>query len=130
MKSISELNLLREKMEIRMGIKPGEGNKTRVLVGLATCGIAAGAQPVFNEIVKTVEELGLKNIDVKSVGCIGLCQYEPLVEIVEPGKEKVTYVFMDGDKAKRIVKEHLGEGKPVDEFMLHIIKTKAKSKKK
>ena len=119
MKSLEELKAIREKMQGQIGLREEENAKTRVLVGMATCGIAAGARPVLNELSDRVQEDKLKDVMVSQTGCIGLCMYEPIVEIYEPGKEKVTYVHMDKDKADRVVKEHLEGGKPVVEFMLH-----------
>lgn len=119
MKSLEELKAIREKMQGQIGLREEENAKTRVLVGMATCGIAAGARPVLNELSDRVQEDKLKDVMVSQTGCIGLCMYEPIVEVYEPGKEKVTYVHMDKDKADRVVKEHLEGGKPVVEFMLH-----------
>ncbi|MDR1629797.1 MAG: (2Fe-2S) ferredoxin domain-containing protein [Oscillospiraceae bacterium] len=89
---------------------------TRVVVGMATCGIAAGATPVFKAIEQTIQELALSNITVTQTGCIGMCQYEPIVEITVPGEEKVTYVQMNAEKAAQVVKEHLANGKPVADY--------------
>ncbi len=119
MKSLEELKAIREKMQGQLGLREEENAKTRVLVGMATCGIAAGARPVLNEMSDLVQKDKVKDVMVSQTGCIGLCQYEPIVEVYEPGKEKVTYVHMDKEKADRVVKEHLEGGKPIVEFMLH-----------
>ena len=116
MKSLAELQAIKEKMKNKVVLRDGV-NEFRVVVGMATCGIAAGARPVLNELVTAVNESGLADkVTVSQTGCIGLCQYEPIVEVFEPGKEKVTYVKMDVDKAKRVVEEHLKGGKVVKEF--------------
>ena len=118
MKSLAELQAIKEKMKNKVVLREGT-NATRVVVGMATCGIAAGARPVLNTFVEEVNALGLMDTDtVSQTGCIGLCQYEPIVEIYEAGKEKVTYVKVDADKAKRIANEHLNGGKVVVEYTI------------
>ena len=118
MKSLAELQAIKEKMKDKVILREGT-NDTRVVVGMATCGIAAGARPVLNALVEEVNALGLTDtITVSQTGCIGICEYEPVVEVFEAGKEKVTYVKMDAEKAKRVAKEHLKEGKVVTEFVI------------
>ncbi len=118
MKSLAELQAIKEKMKDKVVLREGT-NATRVVVGMATCGIAAGARPVLAAFVEEVNALGLMDtVTVSQTGCIGLCQYEPIVEIFESGKEKVTYVKVDADKAKRIANEHLKGGKVVTEFTI------------
>ena len=85
---------------------------------MATCGIAAGARPVLNAFVEAVADSGLEHVTVSQTGCIGICQYEPVVEVLEPGKEKVTYVKMTAEKAKRVFDEHIKGGKVVTEFTI------------
>ena len=118
MKSLQELMAIRDQMKDKVAIRNGSGD-IRVVVGMATCGISAGARPVLNAFVEEVTAAGLADkVTVTQTGCIGICQYEPVVEIFEDGKDKVTYVKMDADKAKRIVEEHLKGGKPVDEYTI------------
>ena len=118
MKSLEELNAIRDKVRDTVVIPDGS-DKIRVVVGLATCGIAAGAKPVFNAIVDEVEKAGLGDkISVVQTGCIGICQFEPVVEVFEGGKEKTTYVKMTAEKAQRVVEEHLKGGKPVVEYTI------------
>ena len=113
MKSLAELQAIKEKMKNKVVLREGSAD-VRVVVGMATCGIAAGARPVLNALVEAVNEGGLADkVTVSQTGCVGLCQYEPIVEVYEAGKEKVTYVKMDADKAKRVVEEHLKGGKIV-----------------
>ena len=122
MKSLAELQAIKDKMKNKVVIREG-GEEVRVVVGMATCGIAAGARPVLSALVEEVEALGLSGkVSVSQTGCIGICQYEPIVEIIEAGKDKVTYVKMDADKAKRIAKEHLKDGKVVSEYTLANVK--------
>ena len=116
MKSLAELRAIKEKMKDKVVIREG-GEEIRVVVGMATCGIAAGARPVLNALVQEVEALGLAGkVTVSQTGCIGICQYEPVVEVFEAGKEKVTYVKVDAEKAKKIAGEHLKEGKVVVDY--------------
>ena len=116
MKTLAELQAIKDKMKNKVVLREGT-NDIRVVVGMATCGIAAGARPVLNTIVEEVNNSGLADkITVSQTGCIGLCQYEPIVEVFEAGKEKVTYTKVDSDKAKRIVEEHLKGGKVIAEY--------------
>ena len=118
MKSLAELAAIKAKMQDKVVIREGEG-AVRVVVGMATCGIAAGARPVLSAFVEEVANKGLTSkVTVTQTGCIGICQYEPVVEIYEDGKEKVTYVKLDANKAKRIVEEHLAGGKIVSEYTI------------
>nr|MBO7310027.1 (2Fe-2S) ferredoxin domain-containing protein [Clostridia bacterium] len=118
MKTLAELAAIREKMQNKVVIREGSAS-TRVVVGMATCGIAAGARPVLNAFVEGVVSANLSDkITVTQTGCIGICQYEPVVEIYEEGKEKVTYVKLDAAKAAEIVEKHLKGGKVVEEYTI------------
>ncbi len=118
MKSLAELQKIKEKMKDKVVLREGTGD-IRVVVGMATCGIAAGARPVLNEFVKDVSEEGLSDkVTVSQTGCIGICQYEPVVEVFEAGKDKVTYVKMNSDKAKEVVERHLKGGKVIEEYTI------------
>jgi len=118
MKSLAELQAIKEKMKDKVILREGV-SEFRIVVGMATCGIAAGARPVLNAVVEAVNENGLSDkVSVSQTGCIGLCQFEPIVEVFEPGKEKVTYVKMDADKAKRVVEEHIKGGKVVVDYTI------------
>ncbi len=118
MKSLAELAAIREKMKDKIVIREG-GETTRIVVGMATCGIAAGARPVLNAFVEGVDKEGLNGqVTVSQTGCIGICQYEPVVEVFAPGKEKVTYVKMTAEKAEKVLKEHIKGGKIVEEYTI------------
>ncbi len=119
MKSLEELKAIRDKMQGQLDLRAAQEGKIRVVVGMATCGIASGARPVLNKLAEEVANKGLKDVVVTQTGCIGLCQYEPMVEVLEPGKEKVTYIKMDPEKAARVVEEHLKGGTPVAEYTLN-----------
>lgn len=116
MKSLEELAALRERMKNNVAVRQDNSTATRVVVGMATCGIAAGARPVLTAFVEEVNRRGLKDVVVTQAGCIGMCKLEPIVEVFQPGKEKVTYVKMTPEKVSRIVTEHLVNGSPVTEY--------------
>ena len=117
MKSLEELLAITEKAQAQMSARDAEGKDgVRVVVGMATCGIAAGARPVLSALLSELEKRNVKHVTVTQTGCIGMCQYEPIVEVFEPGKEKVTYVLMTPEKAVKVVNEHLVNGKPVAEY--------------
>lgn len=118
MKSLEELKAIREKMQGKVGYRSEDESQTRVIVGMATCGIASGARPVLTALADAVQEEGLSNINVTQTGCIGLCQYEPIVEVLEPGKEKVTYVKMTAEKAMEVLRLHLKGGQVVAKYTL------------
>ena len=118
MKSLAELAALRDKMKDKVVLREGSA-QIRVVVGMATCGIAAGARPVLSAFVEGVNEAGLaSNVIVTQTGCIGICQYEPVVEVYEAGKEKVTYVKMNPEKAKEVIEKHLSGGKVLEEYII------------
>lgn len=116
MKSLEELAALRERMKNNVAMRQDNSTATRIVVGMATCGIAAGARPVLTAFVEEVNRRGLKDVVVTQAGCIGMCKLEPIVEVFQPGKEKVTYVKMTPEKVSRIVTEHLVNGSPVTEY--------------
>ena len=118
MKSLAELQAIKERMKSKVALRDGYG-EVRVVVGMATCGIAAGARPVLNAFVDGVNNNGLTDkVTVTQTGCIGICQYEPVVEVYAEGKEKVTYVKLDAAKAAEIVEKHLKGGEIVTEYTI------------
>ena len=120
MKSLAELQAIKEKMQGKVALREGSSDK-RVVVGMATCGIAAGARPVLNAFVEQVNAAGLTaSVTVTQTGCIGICQYEPVVEVFEAGKEKVTYVKMDSEKAKKVLAEHIKGGNVVTDYTIKL----------
>ena len=118
MKSLEELKALRDKLKGQTDIRGSDENKTRIVVGMATCGIAAGARPVLAAFTEEVAKRQLRNITVGQTGCIGICQYEPVVEIFQPGREKVTYVKMTPERAVQVVNNHIINGNVVGEFTI------------
>ncbi len=118
MKSLEELKAIREQMQAKMNLRNADESKIRVVVGMATCGIAAGARPVLNAFVDEVNKRHLNNVTVSQTGCLGVCRLEPLVEVYVPGKEKVTYVKMTAEKAARVVAEHIVNQQVVEDYTI------------
>ena len=119
MKSLAELQAIREKTLNRINLrKEEEGEVTRVVIGMATCGIAAGARPVMLAFMDEIAKRQLKNVTVSQTGCIGMCRLEPMVDVIMPGQEKVTYVHMTPEKARRVVAEHIVNGRAVEEYTI------------
>ena len=117
MKTLAELMAIKEATMQKMTVREDTGDDAiRIVVGMATCGIAAGARPVLNAFVDEVAKRNLKGVTVSQTGCIGMCQYEPIVEVVQPGKEKVTYVKMTAEKVAKVVNDHIVNGNPVAEY--------------
>ena len=119
MKSLAELQAIREKTLNRINLrKEDEAEATRVVIGMATCGIAAGARPVMLSFMDEISKRGLNHVTVSQTGCIGMCRLEPMVDVYTPGQEKVTYVHMTPEKVGRVVAEHIVNGRPVEEFTI------------
>ena len=119
MKSMAELEAIRKKTLERINLRrEDESDNVRVVVGMATCGIAAGARPVLTAFTDEIAKRGLSHVAVSQTGCIGICRLEPMVDVYMPGKEKVTYVHMTPEKVGRVVAEHIVNGRPVTEFTI------------
>ena len=118
MKTLEELAQIRDRMKNKVALREGSG-EIRVVVGMATCGIAAGARPVLNAFVEQVAEQNLgERVTVTQTGCIGMCRFEPIVEVFEGDKERTTYVKVKPEMVPEIVKEHLIGGKPVTKYTI------------
>ena len=118
MKSLEELRAIREKMQQQMDLREKSADDIRVVVGMATCGIAAGARPVMLKFLEEIQKRNLQNVTVSQTGCIGMCRLEPIAEVYVPGEEKVTYVKLTPEKVPRIVSEHLVNHSPVVEYTI------------
>ncbi|MBQ3497740.1 MAG: (2Fe-2S) ferredoxin domain-containing protein [Clostridia bacterium] len=116
MKSLAELQAIKERTLKNMTARNDSEDATRIVVGMATCGIAAGARPVMNAFTEELARRSLKGVTVSQTGCIGMCQYEPIVEVFVPGQEKVTYVQMTVEKVAKIVNDHIVNGNIVTEY--------------
>ena len=118
MKSLEDLLAIKAKLQDKVSGLSADGT-VRVLVGMATCGIAAGARPVLNALEEGVASSGLSGkVEVTQTGCIGICQYEPVVEVYEKGGQRTTYVKMTAEKAKEVVEKHLKGGQIVAEYTI------------
>lgn len=117
MKSLADLAKLREDALKKVNIR-GERKGKRIVVGMATCGIAAGARPVLNALVEEVQKRNLSDVEVAQTGCIGVCRLEPIVEVYDENNNKVTYVEVTEDKAKKIIVDHIVNGKVVSEYTI------------
>ncbi|WP_066647920.1 (2Fe-2S) ferredoxin domain-containing protein [Christensenella timonensis] len=117
MKSLQELEAIRKKMQDKVDVRKNDADK-RIVVGMATCGIAAGARPVLQAFVDEVATRGLNDVSVSQTGCIGVCRLEPIAEVFLPGQEKVTYVKMTPEKAKKVIAEHIVNGRIVTEYTI------------
>jgi NADP-reducing hydrogenase subunit HndB len=116
---LEELKAIREKTRGQMHLRKEDGpDNTRIVVGMATCGIAAGARPVLAAAVEQVSRRSLEHVAVTQTGCIGVCRLEPIVEVYVPGSEKVTYVDMNPEKMEKVIAEHIVNGRIVTEYTI------------
>ena len=118
MKSLAELAAIRAKMIDQVNMRKDDNIDTRIVVGMATCGIAAGARPVMLGFIEELKKRGIDNVTVAQTGCVGMCRLEPMVEVYVKGQEKVTYVHMTPEKVARVVTDHIVNGRPVDEYTI------------
>ena len=118
MKSLAELAAIRARMIEQVNLRKDDNVDTRIVVGMATCGIAAGARPVMLKFMEEIQTRGLQNVTVSQTGCIGMCRLEPMLDVLVPGKEKVTYVKVKPEMVSRIVAEHIVNGRPVQEYTI------------
>jgi NADP-reducing hydrogenase subunit HndB len=117
MKSLSDLEKIRQQALEKVSIRK-DRKGTRIVVGMATCGIAAGARPVLTAFVEEVNKRNLTDVMVSQTGCIGVCTLEPIVEIYSPGQDKVTYVKMTPEKVTKVVSDHIVNGKILKEYII------------
>lgn len=118
MKSLAELEAIRNKTLESINLRKDREDGVRIVVGMATCGIAAGARTVLNALVEEISRRNIQNVVVSQTGCIGMCRLEPIIEVFVPGQEKVTYVKVDEEKAVRIISEHVINNRPISQFTI------------
>ena len=118
MKSLADLEAIRAKTLENIAMRKDNHDAARVVVGMATCGIAAGARPVMLQFVEEIKKRNLEHVNVSQTGCIGMCRLEPMLDVLVPGKEKVTYVKVKPEMVSRIVAEHIVNGRPVEEYTI------------
>jgi len=114
MKSLNDLKKIQEKA-LKLIKNTNDAKGYRITVGMATCGIAAGARPVMLKFIEETNSKGI-NADVINVGCVGVCRLEPIVEITDPTGEVTTYVKVDENKVEEIVETHLVNGEVLEEY--------------
>ncbi len=117
MKSLKDLEEIRERAKQELSMRE-TANKTRIIVGMATCGIAAGARPVMAAFNQELQTRSIQTATVSMTGCVGVCRYEPMCDVVDPDGSKTTYIRLDAEKARRIVAEHIVNGKPIVAFTI------------
>lgn len=117
MKSLEELMKLKEESLKKISLD-SKNNGIRIVVGMATCGIAAGAKPVFSIIEEEVGKRKMKNVELHLTGCIGICRFEPVVEVYASDGNKTTYVYMTEEKAMKVIDEHIEKGNIVYEYTI------------
>ena len=118
MKSLAELAAIRARMIEQVTLRKDDNIATRIVMGMATCGIAAGARPVMLEFIEELKKRGIDNVTVAQTGCVGMCRLEPIVEVYVKDQEKVTYVHMTPEKVARVVNDHIVNGRPVEEYTI------------
>ena len=118
MKSLADLEAIRARTLENINMRKEGDNAARVIVGMATCGIAAGARPVMLKFLEEIKERDLQHVTVSQTGCIGMCRYEPMLDVILPGQEKVTYIHVKPEMVPRIVSEHIVNGHPVEEYTI------------
>ena len=123
MKSLQDLAKIREEALKKVNLRE-KGKNTRIVVGMATCGISAGARPVLSALIEDVQTRGLTDVEVTQTGCIGVCRLEPIIEVYRNGEEKVTYVELTAEKAKKIIVEHIVNGNVVTEYTIGAAESK------
>ena len=119
MKSMAELEAIRKKTLARINLRREDASKlVRVVVGMGTCGIAAGARDVVLAFMEEADKRAMSNVTIAQTGCMGQCQLEPMVEVFVHGQDKVTYVHVTPEKARRIMEEHIFYGNPVQDYTI------------
>ena len=119
MKSLAQLEELRNKTLAKVNLRKEGDDSIRVVVGMATCGIAAGARPVLKAIMDEIEKRNLsEKVYVTQTGCIGMCKLEPIVEVYMPDDSKITYVEMTAEKAVKVINDTVVNGKVVAEYTI------------
>ena len=118
MKSLEELAAIRDKMKQTVNTREAAHDSTRVVVGMATCGIAAGARPVMAAFMEEIDRRHLRNVTVTQTGCIGMCRLAPMVDVIGADGSKVTYVKVNPEKARMIIADHVVNGHPVKEYTI------------
>jgi len=118
MKSLAELAAIKDRMKQNATMREDGDIATRIVVGMATCGIAAGARAIINEVTAQLAKRELEHVTVAQTGCIGMCRLEPIMDVIVPGQEPVTYVHLTPEKVAKIISDHVVNGNPVQEYTI------------
>ena len=113
-RSRKDLEAIRERTRPLLEVERG----ARIVVGMGTCGLAAGARQVYEAMAEEIRRLGLEDVIQEPVGCVGICQFEPVVEVYQPGGVRTTYVHMTPDKVAKVVNDHIVNGQVVEEYTI------------
>lgn len=116
MKSLADLHALRDKLKADIKLRKNSG--TKIIVGMGTCGIAAGAREVMGAILEEIGKRHLLDVQVQQTGCIGMCEKEVLVDVVRPGEARITYGKVRPEDVAKIVAEHVVNGRIVEELVV------------
>ena len=126
MKTLQELETIRQRTLDRISMrKEDKEAAVRIVIGMATCGIAAGARPVMATFMEEIERRHLSSINLTQTGCIGMCRLEPIVDVFTPDGQKVTYVNVTPEKVRMIVADHVVNGHPVSEYTIGAVDAQA-----
>jgi len=117
MKSLAELEALRNKVAGTVNLRKDD-HAVRIVVGMATCGIAAGARPVMNAIMEEAAKRNLEHVAVTQTGCIGVCRLEPIVEVYVPGEEGEPYDRVGTTEEREVIAEHIVNGRVVTKYTI------------
>jgi len=115
-KTIADLEKIRMEVLKNIDLRNSK-EEVRIVVGMGTCGISAGAREVLNALVEEINRRELKNIKVVPTGCVGMCRLEPMFDVYKDG-EKVTYVDMTPEKARQVVVEHLVNNRIIEDYTI------------
>jgi len=118
MKSLAELAAIKDRMKQNATMREDGDNATRIVVGMATCGIAAGARAIINAVTTELAKRDLEHVTVAQTGCIGMCRLEPIMDVIVPGQDKVTYVHLTPEKVAKIISDHVVNGNVVGEYTI------------
>ncbi len=117
MKSLEDLRRIREQAQAQIRLRTQETN-TKIIVGMGTCGIAAGARETLMAILDELAKRNIQDVVVTQTGCVGLCEYEPLVNVVKPGQPKITYMKVTPERARQIIASHIVNDQVINEWVL------------
>ncbi len=117
MKTLKDLEELRKKAQESTRLRESSEG-TKIVVGMGTCGIAAGARDTMSAVMDEISKRDIEDVSITQTGCVGMCEQEPIVEVARPGLPKVTYGHIDAEKARKIIAQHIVNGQIVGEWVI------------